>query len=45
MNDEGKKPKIHFHNSSVLKIDYDTVKENGRFVYFLESDTMKMIEE
>ena len=45
INNENKKPKIHFHNSSVLKIDYDTVNESGRFVYFLESDTMKIIEE
>jgi phosphohistidine phosphatase len=45
INNNDKKPKIHFHNSSVLKIDYDTVNESGKFIYFLESDTMKFIKE
>lgn len=44
MSNHERKPKIHFHNSSVLKIEYDTANENGRFIYFLESDSMKLIE-
>jgi phosphohistidine phosphatase SixA len=44
MNENVKGPKIHFHNCSVFKIDYDLSNETGRFVYFLQSDTMEMIE-
>jgi len=42
-NDSVKEPKIHFHNCSVFKLNYDIPSENGKFVYFLESATMKMI--
>jgi len=45
INNTDIKPKIHFHNSSVLKIEYDIEKESGRFIYFFESDTMKMVNE
>ncbi len=43
-NISARQPKVHFHNSSVFKIDYDFEKENGKFVYFLESNTMNLIE-
>jgi phosphohistidine phosphatase len=42
-NDNVKEPKIHFHNCSVFNLDYNVSTEQGRFVYFLEGDTMKMI--
>ena len=44
-NKEIKEPKIHFHNSSVFKIDYDPAAESGKFVYFLQSDTMEVIQD
>lgn len=44
-NDNVKEPKIHFHNCSVFKLNYDIQNENGSFVYFLESSTMKLIKE
>lgn len=44
-NNDLKESKIHFHNCSVFKIDYDLAKENGRFVYFLKSDTMEIVKD
>jgi phosphohistidine phosphatase len=41
----GADPKIHFHNSSVFKIDYDLTGESGKFVYFLDSSSMEVIKE
>jgi phosphohistidine phosphatase len=36
--------KVHFHNSSVCKIRYDMKSEKGKFVWFLASDTMELIQ-
>lgn len=41
-NGDGKEPKVHFHNCSVFKVDYDIPNERGKFVYFLDSDTMQL---
>ena len=36
--------KVHFHNSSVCKIRYDGKDEKGKFIWFLTSDTMELIQ-
>lgn len=38
-----KEPKVHFHNSSVFKINFDIKNEIGKFAYFLDSSTMEII--
>jgi len=43
-NSNVKEPKVHFHNSSVFKIDYDVTDQKGKFVYFLGADTMELVE-
>lgn len=35
---------INFKNSSVCKVDYDIENDNGRMVWFLNSENMKLIE-
>jgi phosphohistidine phosphatase len=35
--------KLDFKNCSVCKINYDTEKEAGKFVWFLKSDTMELV--
>jgi len=35
---------FNFKNASVCKIDFDTKKETGRFVWFLNSENMKLTE-
>lgn len=35
---------FNFKNASVCKIDFDTKKESGRFVWFLNSENMKLTE-
>jgi phosphohistidine phosphatase len=43
---EGKaEPRMHFHNASVCKVEYDVKSETGKFGWFLESTTMKLITE
>lgn len=35
---------INFKNASVCKVEFDPDKETGRFVWFLNSDNMKLVE-
>lgn len=35
---------LNFKNTSVCKIDFDTKEETGRFVWFLNSENMKLTE-
>lgn len=35
--------KLDFKNCSVCKIKYDTQRETGKFVWFLKSDTMELV--
>jgi phosphohistidine phosphatase len=39
-----KQLQLNFKNASVCKINYDVKTEKGEFVWFLNSDTMKIIE-
>jgi phosphohistidine phosphatase len=39
---EGKNLQINFKNSSVCKITFDFEKEKGKFVWFLNSEDMKL---
>lgn len=41
-NDKFVEPKVHFHNCSVFKIDYDLNSERGELVYFLDSNKMEL---
>jgi phosphohistidine phosphatase len=34
---------MNFENCSVCRINYDLKKENGNFVWFLKSDTLKLV--
>ena len=43
-NNEVKVLKLNFKNCSVCKISYDIKKETGKFVWFLKSDTMQIVE-
>jgi phosphohistidine phosphatase len=44
-NDHINELNINFKNCSVCKVDYDHEKESGKFMWFLKSDTMELIEE
>lgn len=35
---------INFKNSSVCKVEFDPANETGKFVWFLNSDNMKLVE-
>jgi phosphohistidine phosphatase SixA len=37
-----KELRLHFHNSSVCKINYDMKSETGSFDWFLDANTMKL---
>jgi len=43
-NQDIKNLTINFKNSSVCKIEYDIENENGRLVWFLNSENMKLLE-
>lgn len=35
---------LNFKNSSVCKIEFDPVRETGKFIWFLDSENMKLIQ-
>jgi phosphohistidine phosphatase len=41
--DDVKALKLDFKNCSVCRINYDTEKETGKFIWFLKSDTMELV--
>ena len=43
-NNNVKELKLNFKNCSVCKISYDIKKETGKFVWFLKSDTLELVE-
>lgn len=43
-NKEVKELKLNFKNCSVCKISYDIKMETGKFIWFLKSDTMQIVE-
>ena len=45
LNKDIKELKINFKKSSVCKIEYDADKEQGKFEWFLNAETMKVVKE
>lgn len=43
-NDSIKNIQLNFKNASVCKINFNTEKQTGKFVWFLNSENMKLVE-